>query len=304
MFYCFTLLHGTSGTGTLPLPFSRRSAWPAFWLSWRPCSSTLAGWNGHGSSPQDTSTSVPRDFALRITSNRVFAWFGGYPNALAGYLVIAFAPTLAWIWARAGTWPRSVRWFTILFVGAVLIYCLVLTGSRGGVLAFIVVIFVGLFGLLKKGARLGIAAGAAGLILAGIILAAHERRLLTFGSHSLGSRTDYWRGASAIARDHFWLGTGPGTFGSVYLKYKQSHSEEAQLVHNNYLEMWSDSGFLAFVLYAGTWSMALTDCYRLVRHRQGDLAGIAVFASLSGAAVHSLVDFDLYIRVWPCPPSF
>ena len=99
----------------------------------------------------------------------------------------------------------------------------------------------------------------------------------------------------AIAHDHFWLGTGPGTFGSIYPKYKTAQTEEAQLVHNNFLEMWSDSGLLAFVVFAALWLLAIQDAFRLARQRRGDMAAVALCAALTGWVAHSLVDFDLYI---------
>jgi hypothetical protein len=99
----------------------------------------------------------------------------------------------------------------------------------------------------------------------------------------------------AIARDHPWLGTGPGTFGSIYPKYKTAGSEEAQLVHNNFLQMWSDSGVGAFVVFSLLWLVAVRDSFNLARQRYGDVAAIAICASLTGWVVHGLVDFDLYV---------
>ena len=241
------------------------------------------------------ATRVPRDLWLRMSSDRVFAWFGGYPNALAGYVVVTFAPTLAWIWARSRSWDSRVKWFTLLFAGGLLVYCLLLTGSRGGFVAFAFMSLTGLLCLMPRGARRGASIALAVLVLAGAFAVAQRRGLVTVGRDSLESRFDYWRGAMAIARDHFWLGTGPGTFGSIYPKYKTARTEEAQLVHNNYLEMWSDSGLPAFVVFAALWLWAIKDALRLVGQRRGDAVAVAVCAALAGFAVHSLVDFDLYV---------
>ena len=128
------------------------------------------------------------------------------------------------------------------------------------------------------------------VVLAGVLLVSKSR-----GPESLQARLDYWRGAEAIARDHLWLGTGPGTFGSIYPKYKTALSEEAQLAHNSFLEMWSDSGVIAFVVFALMWLVALKDGWKLVRHRPGDAAATAVYAATTGWVVHGLVDFDLYV---------
>ena len=78
---------------------------------------------------------VPKDFLLRMSSTRVFGSLV-YPNALAGFLVVAFAPTLVWIWVRARGWDARVKWIALIFAGGVMLFCLVLTGSRGGFMAF------------------------------------------------------------------------------------------------------------------------------------------------------------------------
>jgi O-antigen ligase len=240
-------------------------------------------------------TAVPKDFLLRMTSNRPFAWFGGYPNALAGFLVLAMVPTLAWTWVRARGWNTVVKWVALLGFGGLMVFCLVLTGSRGGFLAFGVMLVTTLLCLIPQGRRRVFTIVTAVVLLALLLFIGMRTGLITKGLSSFESRLDYWRGAVAIARDHTWLGTGPGTFGSIYPKYKTAQSEEAQLVHNNYLQMWSDSGALGFIIFAAMWAAAIKDSFRLTSQRRGDAAAIAVCAALTGSAVHSLIDFDLYV---------
>ena len=239
-------------------------------------------------------SSVPPDLFARMTSNRVFGPLV-YPNALAGYLVVAFAPTLAWIWARSRNWDSRVKWVTLMFVAGVMIYCLLLTGSRGGFAAFGIMVLVGFVCLLARRSLIKWAIPAIIVVLLGVFFASKSHGLISIGTTSLEARLDYWRGAAAIARDHLWLGTGPGTFGSIYPNYKTALSEEAQLAHNNFLQMWSDSGVAAFAAFALLWLVALKDGFRLARQRQGDAAAIAVCAATAGWIVHGLVDFDLYV---------
>ncbi len=237
---------------------------------------------------------VPKDFLLRITSNRVFGPLV-YPNALAGFLVVAFAPTLVWIWVRARGWDARVKWIALVFAGGVMLFCLVLTGSRGGFMAFGVMALT-VFACWFPGGERRTVFWLIGLVatLLVVFLLGQRAGFLHFGTTSLESRMDYWRGAVAIAKDHPWVGTGPGTFGSIYPKYKTALSEEAQAVHNNFLQMWSDSGVLAFVAYALLWIVAVRDAFRLARQRTGDAAAMAVCGALAGWAVHGLMDFDLY----------
>jgi hypothetical protein len=131
--------------------------------------------------------------------------------------------------------------------------------------------------------------------LVALLMVGRSSGLLHFGTSSLQARTDYWRGAVAIIKDHPWTGTGPGTFGSVYPKYKTALTEEAQAVHNSFLQMWSDSGVLAFVAFAGLWVVGVRDSFRLARQRVGDVAAAALCGALVGWSVHGLVDFDLYV---------
>jgi O-antigen ligase len=240
------------------------------------------------------TANAPKDFLLRITSNRVFGSLV-YPNALAGFLVVAFAPTLVWIWVRARGWDARMKWIALVFAGGVMLFCLVLTGSRGGFAAFGVMALTIFACWFSRGER-RTAFWLIGLVgtLALVFLLGQRAGFLRLGTTSLESRLDYWRGAVAIASDHPWVGTGPGTFGSIYPKYKTALTEEAQVVHNNYLQMWSDSGVLAFVAYALLWIVAVRDSFRLAQQRVGDAAALAVCGSLAGWAVHGLVDFDLY----------
>ncbi len=238
---------------------------------------------------------LPEGLLARMTSNRVFGSFV-YPNTLAGYIVVAFAPVIAWIWARARSWKTSVKWLTLLIAAGLMAFCLVLTGSRGGFAAFAVSVAAGLWCLARGRSRHVMTVVAVGLAILLVVFAmANRGGLIGVGTRSLEARTDYWRGAVAIAKDHLWWGTGPGTFGSIYPKYKTATTEEAQLAHNNFLQMWCDSGIFAFIVFAALWLVALRDAFRLARQRTGDAAAVALCASLTGWVVHALVDFDLYV---------
>jgi O-antigen ligase len=240
------------------------------------------------------TTHAPSDMLLRMQSNRVFGSLV-YPNALAGYLVLAFGPMLAWIWVRGRSWVPWMKWCTMLFVAGLIVFCLALTGSRGGFVAFAAMALAGLFCLATRGSRRIGWVVVVLLAIGGVFWMANRSGLIGLGSESASARRDYWRGAVAIARDHPRLGTGPGTFGSIYPKYKTAASEEAQLVHNNFLQMWSDSGVGGAVFFALLWLVALRDAFQLARQRTGDPAAVAVCAALAGWVVHSLMDFDLYV---------
>ncbi len=223
----------------------------------------------------------------RLASGRVFGTFV-YPNTLAGFLVLAFAPVLAWIGGRS--WPRQVRWAALISAAGMMSWGLLLTGSRGGLAAFVVVILTGALLLAKtRPQRL------AGIGAAVLCMAAGAMLIGSRGAASLEARFDYWRGAVAVARDFPWLGTGPGTFGSIYPLYKTASTEEAELVHNAYLQMWSDSGVLAFLAFAALWGGGLWLAVRRARESGGEPVRVALAAALAGWVVHQGVDFNLHV---------
>ena len=232
--------------------------------------------------------SVSPEVQSRLISNRVFGTLV-YPNALAGFLVVAFAPVLAWLWHCP--LRRWLRWLAVGLSGSLMVFCLALTGSRGGFIAFAALVVAGLVVAARRMWWLL----AALAVIAVVFGAAHQAGLIRHSLASASARGDYWRGAVAIAMDHPWLGTGPGTFGSIYPKYKTARTEEAQLVHNSYLQMWSDSGAAGAVVFGLLWLVALWDGFKLARQRAGDWTCLAVIAGLTGWVVHGFIDFDLYV---------
>ncbi len=241
---------------------------------------------------------LPPDLAARLTSERVFGTLV-YPNALAGLLTLAVGPLLAWVWVRSRTWDPNVKWVALVFGGGLVVTVLVLTGSRGGFISFAAGTLAGLWCCAGRGK--GRAAVVAVTMLAGLFAVAVAGGVIHLGRSSLVARFDYWEGAARIIQDHPWTGTGPGTFGSLYPMYKTGTTEEAQIVHNNFLQMWSDSGVVAFGAFALLWLVGLRDAFRLATQRRGDAAAAAIAAGLTGWVVHGLLDFDLYVPgvAWP-----
>jgi O-antigen ligase len=235
------------------------------------------------------------ELLLRMTSDRVFGTLG-YPNALGGFIALVFVPTLGWIWTRGRSWVPFVKWLTLVLAGGLAVGCLLMSGSRGGFAAFASAVLVALWCLLpRRSSRGAVAVLAVVVIMAGVFFAAQRGGLIRAGMSSLEARVDYWGGAVAIIRDHPWVGTGPGTFGSVYPLYKTAMTEEAQSVHNNFLQMWSDSGVLAFVVFATMWVVGLRDAFRLAMNRQSDVAAAGLCAAMVAWTVHGMIDFDLYV---------
>ncbi len=233
----------------------------------------------------------PPEFVAKLAARRVFGTLVS-PNALAGFLVVAVGPTLACLWQWTGAWRAGVRWLVLIVLAGLMVVVLVLTGSRGGLAS----LAAGLVAVLMAvgGQRSGRLVGWTVVGLFVVLGAAHYTGRLRWGGESVAARWDYWQGAVCIIRDHVWRGTGPGTFGSIYPFYKTASTEEAQTVHNSFLQIWSDSGLAAFVVFTALSVTGLGAVFRLARQRRTPGAW-ALAVSVTGWMAHGLMDFDLYV---------
>ena len=114
-----------------------------------------------------------------------------------------------------------------------------------------------------------------------------------------GGRAAAWRSSLAIVRDHPWLGTGLGTFASVFPAYRapaggvwgvwdHAHSTPIELL----VEMGIPFGTLVFGLWTLMLGYLLHSCLRRISNRVYVIAGAGI--GMLGT-LHSLVDFSLQI---------
>jgi O-antigen ligase len=114
------------------------------------------------------------------------------------------------------------------------------------------------------------------------------------GAKSVGARFDYWVTAVQVVQDHPVFGSGPGTFQRPYATRKAPEAEMARLVHNDYLEQFSDSGipggiaYLAWIGLAAVWMAVI-----LMRGKDLLLSALAV--GVLGWYLQGLGEFGLYV---------
>lgn len=147
---------------------------------------------------------------------------------------------------------------------------------------------------LSRGAMVGVTAG---VIAAGVLLS--PRVLLLFsaigvaasalapvvapriwdriasivdlvGNQSNVGRLQIWRGTLDLIREHFWLGVGPGNFGSVYPAFSVPGYEHFRTPHNNILNFVSGWGAIAGFLFFGwiAWVMVRSLVRGLTTHQK------------------------------------
>ena len=226
------------------------------------------------------------------------------PNYFAAFLLITL-PALVILARQSKVAP--VRWGMGLLALLALV-TLVMTQSRGGVLALLLCLLVFLPAWGWAEGRLSartIGLGAVGfVILIGLMLlspigkrvldpAVREKQF-----HSQMFRLYTWRGALRMARDYPWLGSGPNTFASAFGKYQEvGYTRNA---HNIYLQAAAETGWPGMLVllffFAGIVSIGMQIIDKSAGNANERLlrvtAAVALLASLLGLLLHGLVDAD------------
>jgi O-antigen ligase len=246
--------------------------------------------------------------------------FGPYINRhhFAGYMELALAMPLGLLFAGAVARERVALY---AFASAMMAIALVMTNSRGGLISLICEVFflaaVSTFARgrtqegegLDRGARLRAMAVRTGVgfamvltVFVGVLYFGGEEALSrmagTVNSEDpTTGRAHFWRAALRIIQDHPVLGTGLGSFGSIYPRYDTGPGVyRLEQAHNDYLQIFSDAGVVGGalgLLFVGAlcW-MALRRMQSPDRFRRG--VALGALGGCAGALVHSFFDFTLH----------
>ena len=239
---------------------------------------------------------LPPEYLKRIASKRIFSTLV-YPNALAGAILLFLPMSVAAVFRRTARLSGVLRGVLVGLLGYSGLACLVWSGSKSGWLIALVLCLIGLLRWpLHRNVKRVIVMAALVFGLAGFLLkfSAYFQQ----GATSVRARFDYWRAAWQITKTHPVLGTGPGTFSVPYRQLKAPESEMTRLVHNDFLEQASDSGFFGFLSFSAFVFGSLAFLYR---KPQVDLVGFCVWLGLLGWTLQGFVEFGLYIPAlaWP-----
>lgn len=177
-----------------------------------------------------------------------------------------------------------------------------LSGSRGGMIAFIfeAVLFGGLAFGKKRSPRIALGSIAlCVLILALIFFLDKGRALSHLGDLGPGIRLDITRDSLRMFSHRPILGWGLGTFPTVYPHYRTFYTNLfINEAHNDYAQLLVETGLLGFGLML--WFLVRLYQYGLPTSRrwefQWDWAlSFAALLGCTGILVHSFVDFNLQI---------
>ena len=172
------------------------------------------------------------------------------PNDLAINIAINFPLCMAFMFAAKNGFKKAVWAISLVFM----MYCVLVTYSRSGLIALIITILVCLweYGVKQKRTLLLMGAGVFGVVALGICLVTPhfiarisslwQGNIAGSGDHgSLEARETLLKQSISIALHHPLFGVGPGNFPVV--------TNEWRVAHNSYTELGAEAGLPALFLF-------------------------------------------------------
>lgn len=195
---------------------------------------------------------------------------GANNQAAALLLPMAIAASRA---LTGGAWARSVHAAATML----LVLGVIMTGSRGGLLATFVVLAAALvFSTARRGTVLALAASAATLLV--VVVAVNPAGIAErqFRHADSSGRTDIWTVGLSACSEHCLTGAGWGTFPTVY-ELEQASAPEAKVLkrgtayepHNIFLLAVVEAGVAGLFLLVLGLLTSLRTAYRLPRTMRG-----------------------------------
>lgn len=209
--------------------------------------------------------------------------------------------------ARAAAHPHRAACAALALVAVALVLGVVLSLSRGGVVALVAGLAAfALLGLVALGARRAVVVPlsvAAAAIAVGAFFglgraAAGLRAAATGQAAQWHDRLDLWHSGAAYAAEHAWFGTGLGTFGRVFPIYQSSRFGDrwTDYLHNDWLQVACELGLVGVALVVLALALFGTSVVRgIVRRTSAPERWLAIGAvgGVVAMLVHSVADYNL-----------
>jgi probable O-glycosylation ligase (exosortase A-associated) len=207
-------------------------------------------------------------------------------NSFAVGLCMVIPMLVALAQTEASRWVRAACYTGVALSVATVIF----TFSRGGLLTLGVVAI----GLAARSRHRLLALLLVAVVAVGVLAASTElrqrylQRAATIADYeddeSAQGRLASWQTCWRVFLDHPVLGVGPDNLVAVYWRYNP-RGDRFRVAHNAYLEMLSESGLPALLLFLAAFGVSL---WRLERLRRG---GDPWFATLAGMLEVSLLAY-------------
>lgn len=226
-------------------------------------------------------------------------------NNFAAWISLAMSVPLGILFAGGLRREKLLLYVTAIGLMGV---SLLLSGSRGGLVAFaaeILVLLLIAYSPMEKGRLLikfALAIILASVIGLGVFFVGGETSLTRIANErgvtdTTTSRSYIWGVTLRIIGDSFPFGVGLGAYPQAYSRFDaNSGTARVEQAHNDYLELIADAGLPGLVL--GLWFLVrfFKISRKAIRRTEGLQRGLAAGATagLVGCLVHSFFDFALH----------
>ena len=233
--------------------------------------------------------------------------FGSFVNRhnFAAYMEMTLAVPLGLLFA--GAIPRDRRLLVMTGIG-VMGVALILSGSRGGLVALLGEIFFLVIITTKAKSygqfvlKIALSVGLVALIITGAIFVGGESSLTriaeTASSGDISSnRWHIWDVTLQVIKHHFPFGAGIGAFRAAYTQFDSlSGFERVEQAHNDYLQILADAGLIGLIIAAFFVFWLFRAGFRSIKAKNNFRRGAAVGALAGCVAImiHSVFDFVLH----------
>ncbi|MFW6134092.1 MAG: O-antigen ligase family protein [Elusimicrobiota bacterium] len=230
-------------------------------------------------------------FSGRISS------FLGNPNFFSGYLVAVFPLSL--YFADKAKKQKKVFWF---LMSAVLVFCVVMTGTRSSLIALAAELIILYFGFKNKTVRTAVGAFVILMIILVIASPSKTKRLIkgfSFNSSSVSQRVFKWNTALSMVKDSPLIGQGIGGVKTNYALFQSKTRKKMQTnikgtsesqIHSEYLQVFAQAGIIGFILFM----IILIYGIKNFLHSK-EKEKLILFPAYAGILIDSLASFPLFI---------
>lgn len=235
----------------------------------------------------------------------------GDPNYLASRLVAGMILALGLLRVLRSPWARGLLLLALPLLGTATAG----TGSRGGLLAIVLAGAVALV-LFRRKAHLLLLPALGILASVGLWFLLFPQfwpRVLVFDDGGSG-RSDLWRAAVHLAVNSPVAGIGLGNFRnrepSLALDIgpvldARALAEDRRVVHNTYLQLWTETGAVGLVLFLAVLGTCVWCCLRaatlydrMSEYRRADLSRVVVLALVSFMGSATFISMGRAYEFW------
>ncbi|MDQ3799966.1 MAG: O-antigen ligase family protein [Acidobacteriota bacterium] len=233
--------------------------------------------------------------------------FGSFVNRhnFAAFMEMSLAVPLGLMFV--GAVPRDKRLLYVTAIGLMGI-ALLLSGSRGGLVAllaeifFLIILTTKTKGYGQIALKIGLGVALFVTIVVGSVLIGGESSLTRFAETAASgnittNRTHIWTVTFDVIKNNLLFGAGLGAFPQVYTAFDTLNgTERVEQAHNDYLQILADAGIVGLIIGAFFVFWLFRDGLRNIKTHNTFRRGVAVgaLAGCFAVFVHSIFDFVLH----------